>query len=424
MELARSYDSTRRSVRETEREASVAMMAVRETLSVAIDALRANKMRAILTSLGVIIGSASIVLVVTIALTSQKYVISQIEAIGSNMVYVELINAGSKGQPLSYELTIDDMNAVRSTVPGVTEVAGTRELPMSVVVGGRERPVNLIGVTDGYQAIRRLVILRGRYFDSSDMEARTKVCLITKQVADRVFGFDNPIGGTIRMGELSFTVIGVFRERVSTFGLSEIKDESVIIPLTLMRYYTGVNVLRVLYAQADNAEDVPAVERQIGRLLHSRHPAGAEYDVQTLTAILSAAKNISLALTIVLLLIAFIALLISGIGIMNIMLVTVKERTREIGIRKAIGAAHREIMYQFLFEAFLISGGGAVVGILIGLLIPVIVQMFLPGNLRVPVSSASVLVAFVVSCSTGLLFGYLPANQAARMQPVESLRYE
>ena len=400
------------------------MMAVRETLSVAIDALRANKMRAILTSLGVIIGSASIVLVVTIALTSQKYVISQIEAIGSNMVYVELINAGSKGQPLNYELTIDDMNAVRSTVPGVTEVAGTRELPMSVVVGGRERPVNLIGVTDGYQAIRRLVILRGRYFDSSDMEARTKVCLITKQVADRVFGFDNPIGGTIRMGELSFTVIGVFRERVSTFGLSEIKDESVIIPLTLMRYYTGVNVLRVLYAQADNAEDVPAVERQIGRLLHSRHPAGAEYDVQTLTAILSAAKNISLALTIVLLLIAFIALLISGIGIMNIMLVTVKERTREIGIRKAIGAAHREIMYQFLFEAFLISGGGAVVGILIGLLIPVVVQMFLPGNLRVPVSSASVLVAFVVSCSTGLLFGYLPANQAARMQPVESLRYE
>ena len=400
------------------------MMAVRETLSVAIDALRANKMRAILTSLGVIIGSASIVLVVTIALTSQKYVISQIEAIGSNMVYVELINAGSKGQPLSYELTIDDMNAVRSTVPGVTEVAGTRELPMSVVVGGRERPVNLIGVTDGYQAIRRLVILRGRYFDTSDMEARTKVCLITKQVADRVFGFDNPIGGTIRMGELSFTVIGVFRERVSTFGLSEIKDESVIIPLTLMRYYTGVNVLRVLYAQADNAEDVPAVERQIGRLLHSRHPAGAEYDVQTLTAILSAAKNISLALTIVLLLIAFIALLISGIGIMNIMLVTVKERTREIGIRKAIGAAHREIMYQFLFEAFLISGGGAVVGILIGLLIPVIVQMFLPGNLRVPVSTASVLVAFAVSCSTGLLFGYLPANQAARMQPVESLRYE
>src|ERR1700733_8368880 len=402
----------------------IAMMDMRETLSVAIDALRANKLRAILTSLGVIIGSASIVLVVTVALTSQKYVIGQIEAIGSNMVYTELVNASSKNTPLNYEITLEDMNAVKSEVPGVTEVAGTRELPMTVVVAGKERPVNLIGVTFGYQAIRRLVIMRGRYFDSSDMEQRSKVCLITKKVADRVFGLDNPIGGSIRMGELSFTVIGVFRERVSTFGLSEIKDESVIIPLTLMKYYTGVEVLRVLYAQAAGADQVESVERGISQVLHSRHPAGAEYDVQTLTAILSAAKNISLALTIVLLLIAFIALLISGIGIMNIMLVTVKERTREIGIRKAIGAAHREIMYQFLFEAFLISGGGAIIGILIGLAIPAAVQPLLPGNLRVPVSTWSVIASFIVSCSTGLLFGYLPANQAARMQPIESLRYE
>jgi putative ABC transport system permease protein len=400
------------------------MMDVRETLSVAIDALRSNKLRAILTSLGVIIGSASIVLVVTVALTSQKYVIGQIEAIGSNMVYVELVSAGRTGQPLSYELTLDDMNAVKSTVPGVTEVAGTRELPMAVIVGGRERPVNLIGVTQGYQTIRRLVILRGRYFDGSDMESRSKVCLITKQVADRVFGLQNPIGGTIRMGELTFTVIGVFRERVSTFGLSEIKDESVIIPLTLMKYYTGVDVLRVLYAQVDHPEDVPAVERQMGRVLESRHPPAAEYNVQTLAAILSTAKSISLALTIVLLIFAFIALLISGIGIMNIMLITVTERTREIGIRKAIGATRREILYQFLVEAFLISGGGAVIGILIGVAIPVAIQPLLPGNLRVPISGLSVLIAFAVSCSTGLFFGYLPANEAARLQPIESLRYE
>jgi putative ABC transport system permease protein len=160
------------------------------------------------------------------------------------------------------------------------------------------------------------------------------------------------------------------------------------------------------------------------RLLRSLHPVEADYDVQTLTAILSAAKNISLALTIVLLVVAFIALLISGIGIMNIMLVTVTERTREIGIRKAIGAAHREILYQFLIEAFLISGGGAVIGILIGLVIPVAIQPLLPGNLRVPISGLSVIIAFVVSCSTGLFFGYLPANNAARLQPIESLRYE
>ena len=399
-------------------------MHLRETVSVAIDALRANKLRAALTSLGVIIGSASIVLVVTVALTSKKFVISQIEGVGSNLVWAEMVHATGKAQPLSHEITMEDMNAMKATVPGVLEVAGTRELPMAVVVNGVERPVNLIGVTEGFQTIRRLVIYRGRYFDSEDMESRSKVCLITKELSERVFGLENPIGRPIRMGELTFTVIGVFRERVATFGLSEIQKESVIIPLTLMKYYTGENVLRVLYAQAASPEAVAVVERQMAQLLKSRHPIDAEYDVQTLVAILGAARAISLALTIVLLVIAAIALLISGIGIMNIMLVTVKERTREIGIRKAIGAAHKEILYQFLIEAFLISGGGAVLGILIGLAIPVSIQPLLPGNLRVPVSGLSVIAAFVVSCSTGLFFGYLPANQAARLQPIESLRYE
>jgi putative ABC transport system permease protein len=320
-------------------------------------------------------------------------------------------------------MTVEDLEAAKS-IPNVVEVAGSRELPMTVVAGGVERPVNLVGVTEGYQVIRRLVVLRGRYLDAADMEMRSKVCLITTQLSDRIFGQDNPVGKSIRMGELTFTVIGVFRERVETFGLSDISEDSVILPFTLMKYYTGMEVVRLLGVQAARAEDVPFVERQLGQLLRARHPAGADYKVQTLTAILNAAKNISLALTIVLIIIAFIALVISGIGIMNIMLVTVKERTREIGIRKAIGAARREIMYQFLIESFVISGGGAVIGILIGIAIPVGAQFFLPGNLRVPVSSLSVVIAFVVSCSTGLFFGYLPANQAASLQPVESLRYE
>jgi putative ABC transport system permease protein len=398
-------------------------MHIRETVSVAIDALRANKMRAALTSLGVIIGSASIVLVVTVALTSRKFVLSQIEAVGSNLVWVELVQRPDKPQPLSYEMTLDDMEAVRS-IPNVIAVAGTREKPMSMIAGNVELPVNLVGVTEGYQQIRRLLIVRGRYFDDADMEMRSKVCLITTQLADKIFGQVNPVGGSIRVGELTFTVIGVFRERVETFGLSEIQENSVIIPFTLMKYYTGLEVVRLLDAQADRAENVASVERRVGQLLRSRHPAEAEFKVQTLTAILSAARNISLALTIVLIIIAFIALLISGVGIMNIMLVTVTERTREIGIRKAIGAARSEIMYQFLIEAFMISGGGAVIGILIGIAIPVAIQVFLPGNLRVPVPGFSVIIAFVVSCSTGLFFGYLPANQAASLQPVESLRYE
>jgi putative ABC transport system permease protein len=399
------------------------MMDIRETLSVAIDALRANKLRATLTSLGVIIGSASIVLVVTVALTSRKFVLSQIEAVGSNLVWVELVQRPDKPQPLNYEMTLDDLEAVKA-LPNVIAVAGTRENPMTMTVNGVDQPVNLVGVTEGYQAIRRLLIVRGRYFDPADMEMRSKVCLITTQLSDKIFGQENPVGRPIRMGELTFTVIGVFRERVETFGLSEIQENSVLIPFSLMKYYTGMEVVRLLDAQADKAENVPAVQREVAQLLRSRHPADAEYKVQTLTAILGAARNISLALTIVLIIIAAIALLISGIGIMNIMLVTVTERTREIGIRKAIGAARKEILYQFLIEAFLISGGGAVIGILIGIAIPVAIQSFLPGNLRVPVSRLSVVIAFVVSCSTGLFFGYLPANQAASLQPVESLRYE
>jgi putative ABC transport system permease protein len=400
------------------------MMDLKETLSVSIDALRANKLRAILTSLGVIIGSASIVLVVTVALTSKKFVISQIEAVGSNVVWAELIRSSEKAQPLSYELTLEDMQAVKDTIPAVVQVAGTSDLQTSVVAQGVVRPVTLIGVTTGYREIRNLVVFRGRYLDSLDMETRSKMCVITPQLAKRLFRQDNPVGRELHVGELIFTIIGVFNERVDTFGLSDIQTETVLIPFGLIKYYTNENTLKVLDLQAATPEDVPRVQRQLTQLLQSRHPSNAEYSVRTLSSILTAAKDISLALTIVLIVIAFIALLISGVGIMNIMLVTVTERTREIGIRKAIGAARKEIMYQFLTEAFLISGGGAVLGILIGLLVPVVVQFFLPGNLRVPVSPVSVVLAFVVSCSTGLFFGYLPANQAAKLQPIESLRYE
>jgi len=399
------------------------MMHLHETFTVAVDALRANKLRAALTSLGVIIGSASIVLVVTVALTSKRFVISQIESVGANLVWAEMVKTPDKAQPLSHELTLQDMEAAR-TIPGVVQVAGTSDMQMSVIAQGIVRPVTLIGVTAGYQDIRRLVVLRGRYLDATDMASRGKVCLITPQLAERLFGRENPIGQAVRMGELTFTVIGVFKERVETFGLSDIQAESVVIPFGLMKSYNGVVVLRVVDVQAESAEEVARIQKQVGLLLRSRHPPEAEYNVQTLTAILVAAQNISLALTIVLIVIAFIALLISGIGIMNIMLVTVKERTREIGIRKAIGAPRRDILYQFLIEAFLISGGGAVMGILIGLAVPVTAQLFLPGNLRVPISPLSVVVAFVVSCSTGLFFGYLPANNAARLQPIESLRYE
>jgi putative ABC transport system permease protein len=395
-----------------------------ETFIVAFDALRANKVRAFLTALGVVIGSACLVLVVTIALTGRRFVIGQIESVGSNLVYAELVRNPQQAMALSYEMTLADLEAVKQGIPQVAEVAGTRDIHMTVVLDGKERPVSLVGVTEGFQTIRHLVILRGRFFDSDDMESRSKVCLLTKDLANRVFPYEDPVGKSIRIGELRFTVIGVFRERVATFGLSEIQRESAIIPFSLMKYYTGEEIIQVLYAQARQAEDVLSVTRQVEAILKSHHPVGAVYNVQNLNSILDVARNVSRALTLVLLLIAFIALLISGVGIMNIMLVTVTERTREIGIRKAIGAPRADILYQFLFEALMISGSGAVAGILIGVSIPVLIQPLLPGNLRVPISGLSVVVAFLVSCFTGILFGYLPASRAAKLQPTEALRYE
>jgi putative ABC transport system permease protein len=395
-----------------------------ETFLVAFDALRANKLRAFLTMLGVVIGSACLVLVVTVALTGRRYVIAQIQGVGSNLVYAELVRNPQQAMALSFEMTPEDLTAVKAGIPQVQEVAGTRDIPMTIVVRGIERPVGLVGVTEGFQTIRHLVVLRGRFFDADDMQSHSKVCLVTQDLADRVFPYEDPVGKDIRIGELRFTVIGVFRERVATFGFSEIQRDSAIIPFSLMKYYTGQEIFQVVYAQARTPEDVLSVTRQAEQILKSRHPPGAVYNVQNLASILDAARSISRALTAVLLVVAFIALLISGVGIMNIMLVTVTERTREIGIRKAIGAQHSEILYQFLIEAFLISGSGAIAGILIGVSIPVLVRPLLPGDLSVPVSWLSVVVAFGVSCLTGVLFGYLPANKAAKLQPTESLRYE
>jgi putative ABC transport system permease protein len=395
-----------------------------ETWQVALDALRANKVKAALTMLGVVIGSACIVLVVTVALSGKEYILAQIEGVGANIVYAEFVRAGVKDSAvLSDELSLADMEAVRAGIPQVAEVAATREIPQTVVVEGVERPVALVGVTEGFQRIRNLVVLRGRFLDADDMASRSKNCVITQELSNLLFPAEDPVGRAVQLGELSFTIVGVFRERVATFGQSEIRRESVVIPFTLMKYYTE-DFVRVLYAQAARPEDVQSVTRQVELMLRSRHRSEAVYLVQNLTSLLDAAKNISFALTVILIIIAFIALVISGIGIMNIMLVTVTQRTREIGIRKAIGARRKEILSQFLLEAFIISGTGGVIGIVIAVLIPVLIEPLLPGNLSVPISGVSIAVAFLVSCFTGVLFGYLPANRAAKLQPTEALRYE
>src|SRR5262245_46836398 len=399
---------------------------VRAIWEAALTALSANTLKTSLTTLGVIIGSASIVLVVSVSLTAKRYIVAQIEAVGANLVYAERVKSSSEQDQvmaLSDEMTLADLDAVRS-IREVVEIAGTHEVPATVVAQGAERSVTLVGVTEGFQRIRNLVVLKGRFLDADDMGPRVKVCLLTKELAARMFPDGDPIDRIVRVGELRFAVVGVFEERVTTFGQSEIQRESVIIPFPLVSLYSRSEFVKVLYAQANRPESVALVTRQVASVLQARHRAAASYKVENLTSLLVAVRRIALALTIVLVLVAFVALGISGIGIMNVMLVTVNERISEIGLRKAVGATRREVLAQFLLEAALMSGAGAIVGAVGAVMLLLAVRPLLPAGLTVSISGVSIALALVVSCGTGVLFGYLPARRAAHLQPTEALRHE
>jgi putative ABC transport system permease protein len=395
-----------------------------ETWKIALQALLAHKLRAALSTIGVVIGSASVVLVVTVGLTGGRYVMAQIEGVGSNLVYAELMRTGAP-QPgtLSDEITVADMNAV-AALPGVVAVGGSRAMPMAITISAAAHAVTLIGVTDGFQEIRRLLVVRGRYFDRDELASAPKVCLVTEQLARLVSPETDPLGIVMRVGDLPLTIIGIFKERISTFGQSEVERESVLVPFRVVRTLTGTEYIRTLYARAADPGAVPEVTRALADVLRDRHRRGARYQVENLTGLLSAAQNISAALTISLLMVAAISLVVSGIGIMNVMLVTVTERTREIGIRKAAGAPRQTIAAQFLIEAAMISGVGAVVGVVLAIVALRLTAPLLPADLPLPISGLSIVAALAGSASVGIVFGYLPAKRAAELQPVDALRYE
>ncbi len=396
-----------------------------------MQALRVHKVRAALAMLGVVIGSSCIVLVVTVALTGRKYVLNQIEGIGANLIYAYAVAPnGPESLPRGDLITPADLQAIKDGIPSeLVNAAGATAAAMTASANGQQRAVNLVGVTPGFREIRHLQILAGSYFVQDDFMSTNKICLLTKTLAARLFPHQNAVGQTVRVGEMDLSVIGVFQEREATLGTSEIVPESVLVPFSLLHYYTGTDYYQNLYVQASGADTVPQVTKEVRAILQMRHRIGAEYSVQNLAGVLQTARDIARALTWVLIAIALIALTISGIGIMNIMLVTVSERTREIGILKAIGATRDAILYQFLLEAFTISGVGAVAGIAIAVVLRALVNFVIRvfpdvGNITLPISWVSVVLAFVVSCATGLIFGYLPANRAARLQPIESLRHE
>ncbi len=402
-------------------------MHIDEALSFSVQSLRQNPVRSFLTGLGMVIGTASVILVVTISLTSRDYILEQIEGVGSNMVFAsyEVGTQSSAAEVNADYIKIPDVQAIREQLSGrIVAASGIETNFDTMFIGGKQERLLVLGSDEYYKPVRNLVVLAGRFLDASDVALRQKVALLTQKLAKRLYGSQNAaIGQTIKIHGLQFTIIGTFKEKVESFGQSELNAETVVIPLTVQQYFTRVERIDPLYIQVRLPQDVAAVTAQVREILVSRHRAGTSYKVENLSAILNAAKDIAEILSLVLVLVSAIALVISGIGIMNIMLVTVTERTREIGVRMAVGASRRDILLQFLMEAVLISIGGGAVGIAAGVALPLSVRYFVDG-IRIPISFWSVGIAFTVSSLVGLIFGMLPASRASRLNPTEALRYE
>jgi len=396
-----------------------------ETLSVAIETFRSNRMRFMLTSLGMVIGTASLILVVTIGLTGKQYLLQEIQNVGSNMMVAEYEGGESSGnQSTSDLLTIDDWRAVRERVPGISASSPMVELHDRITVpGGKERDIMVLGVDWQYLYVRNLDVLAGRFFGTQEEQSRDKVAVITQPLASALYGSQAAaVGQEIKLSGLPFTVIGTFRERVNTFGQSEISEDTILIPYTVARFFTNSDSVTQLFFSVGDSSEVPRATQEIESVLRSRHRPESVYKVSNLTQLLAMASTTANTLSTVLLLVSVLTLLVSGVGIMNIMLATVNARIREIGVRKAVGATNAEIRAQFLTEAMLISLSGGIVGILVGLALPFSVRFIT--DYRVPISGWSVIIAVAVSTLVGVLFGTAPAARAAQMDPVESLRYE
>jgi putative ABC transport system permease protein len=414
-----SFERTIASARQT--------MVLSEIARLAIDSFRASKIRFALTALGMVIGSASVILVVTIGMTGRQYALGLIEKIGTNMVELEYAGGGATGTETAVYndyLTREDERAVETQVPSVMYSSPVLEMHARISFGGGVvKDTLVLGVEPAYANVRNLIVTDGRYFDDQDENAHIKCAVVTLPFAKQMFGSaDSAVGREFEIQGIPFTIIGTFKESVDDFGQSEITDNTILIPYSVGRYFRGDDNVKQIYFSLRSMQDVPDASAAILRIVKSRHKPNSVYKTQDLKSVLHMADLISKGLLAMLVAVAMVTLAVGGVGIMNIMLANVRARIREIGIRKALGATSREIRLQFLTEAVMISLAGGVVGTLVGLALPVSVRLFT--NYAIPISPWSIVAALLVSLIVGVIFGTVPATRAAQMDPVESLKYE
>lgn len=399
-----------------------------DSITMAITTLFANKMRSSLTMLGIIIGNASVISMIGIGQAAQQLAEEQFESLGANVLFV--VPGSRESRRTTFDtpktLVLADADAIASQVPTVTEVAPQINSRLLVSYGSKNNNVSVIGTTPEFLTVRSFDVSQGRFITPLDLRRNNKVVALGSQIVDDFFPNENPIGKRIRIKNASFEVIGIMESKGSFLGTNQ--DETLYIPLTTMANQIvgktsnyGLE-LSFISISARNADDIFAARFQIENLLRLRHKIVGEDDfrVQTQKDILSIVGTVTGGLTMMLGAIAAISLLVGGIGVMNIMLVSVSERTQEIGLRKAIGATENNILSQFLIEAIIISATGGVFGTLLG--VGVLTTIGIVSPLPTTVSMTTITLAVGVSGGIGLFFGVLPAQQAAKLDPIIALR--
>ena len=404
-----------------------------QSLLIAVRALRVNKMRALLTMLGIIIGIAAVIAMVAIGAGASKMISDQISSIGSNLFLVipgSMTSGGMRsGTGSAQTLTYDDAKAIKAECPSVAEVAPIVRGSGQVVYGNQNWSTVLNGVTPEMVVVRDWSLASGRNISQSDVDGATKNCLLGQTVADNLFGATDPVGKVVRIKKIPFMVIGLLERKGQTPNGQD-QDDVIYLPLrTAQRKLLGSqfpNVVGAMMIQAKGADVLKKAEDEVTSLLNQRHRMGpsreVDYSIRNLSEILAVAEQSSKVMSLLLGAVASISLIVGGIGIMNIMLVSVTERTREIGIRIAIGAKKRDILLQFLTEAVLLTTCGGIIGMLLGVAGARLVATLV--GWPTLVSPETIVIAFAFSAAVGVFFGFYPARKAASLNPIEALRYE
>ena len=399
-----------------------------ESFKMAVKTLTGNKLRSGLTMLGIVIGNASVIALVGIGEGAQYYVSSEIEGLGPNVLFV--LPGSQESQRASFNqpktLVLADAVAIADQVPSVAAVAPEFNNRSVLAVGSRSTNTTIVGTTDGFPVVRNFNVERGRFLSELDLQRNLPVTVLGAELADRMFGDSDPLGQRVRIDNISFQVIGVLEEKGSSVGLNY--DETAVVPITTMSSRLVGEIspfgieLTYVAASIEDEESMGAAEFQIANLLRLRHQIVNEDDfvIRSQKNLLEFTDTVTGALTLLLTAIAGISLFVGGIGIMNIMLVAVKERTQEIGLRKAVGASEKDILVQFTIESVLLAAAGGGIGIAIGVTGVVVVGLLAP--FQPVVAPAAVVGAVGVSSAIGLVFGVIPARQAAKLDPIVALR--